>query len=547
MGVATVGCVATGLWFGGTILTMELGALPVGTMAVAGDHIVAVGEAAVAECDVSTAERYDLKGRIVLPGFIDAHSHPAAGGVEQGLAVLGEAATVDEVVSASKSWLAAHPTALWIEGGGWDQSKLDTAQPLAALDAAFPKLPVFLSSSDGHSAWVNSAALKRGGLILADGMAIPDPVGGRIERDAQGRATGIIREMALDPVLNVIPNYPQRIWDVGVARAMRELAQYGITTVVDADASTRALRAYVRADRQGLGAAVHAAISIAPAEGVGGVARAVAAQRVYASKNVKVSAVKLFLDGVVESRTAALLSPYDDGTLGELQFEQTVLAEIAAEAKKAGLQLHAHAIGDAAVRQFLDVVENVGADIPPLAAHIEMIDASDISRFARLGVLANMQTLWAFSDPFIEELTLPKIGAERGARLYPFGELERAGATLVAGSDWTVTTMNPWPAIEVAVTRRDPDSSAAALGGPAQALGVGQELRVEAALAAYTRDGARAVGSQTEIGTLTAGKLANFVVVDQNPLSIPIAELSDVVVEETWFRGRAVYVRATIN
>ena len=532
---------------------MVEGAAPAETFAISGEQIAAVGADQVAACDVAHAERHDLKGAVVLPGFIDTHSHPAAGGGEQGQVLLGEASTLEEVVAAAVTWAAAHPKAKWIEGGGWDQSKLDTVRPIAALDAAFPNTPALLYAADGHSAWANSAALRAGGLLGKDGL-VPDPVGGRIDRDAQG-ATGALRETAADAVASAVPETRGSDWEEGVRVAMAELAKYGITGVVDADASDGALRAYRTADRaNGLGADVLAAVSIEPAEGAAGVDRVARWRLKYRGQHVHVDAVKLFLDGVLEARTAAVLEAYDDGTFGEAMFSAEQLREIVARADSLDLRLHAHVIGDGAVRAFLDGLRVKTNRRTPMAAHLEMIAPSDIGRFATLGAAADIQALWAFSDAFVKDLTLPKIGVERGTRLYPFGELERAGATIVAGSDWTVTTMNPWPAIEVGVCRMDPErvapendgegrnpsSGSGAAGGDSvaeePALGVGQELSVERMLAAYTRTAASVLGL-SDAGTLEAGKRANFVVVDRNPFRIPVEELSGVVVKETWFEG----------
>jgi hypothetical protein len=170
-----------------------------------------------------------------------------------------------------------------------------------------------------------------------------------------------------------------------------------------------------------------------------------------------------------------------------------------------------------------------------LAAHIELIDPADVLRFAPLGVVADVQALWAYPDRFVQSLTVPVVGPERAERLYPFGSLRRANATIVAGSDWSVTTMNPWPAIEVAATRRDPDDAT----GPV--LGTGQELDVDTMIAAYTSTAASALATHEPLGTLAPGAWADFVVLDRDPATIPVAELSEVGVAETWLAGRKVY------
>ena len=207
--------------------------------------------------------------------------------------------------------------------------------------------------------------------------------------------------------------------------------------------------------------------------------------------------------------------------------------------ERAGLQVHAHAIGDAAVRQLLDAYARFEAQgarpgHPPLAAHIELIDPADIPRFAALGVAADIQALWAYPDRFIRDLTVPVVGPERAARLYPFGDLDRAGTHIVAGSDWSVTTMDPWPAIEVALTRRDPDT-------PGDPLAPDQALSLDRMIAAYTADAGAALPTDLRLGRLEVGAPADFVVLDRDPWALPSDQLSDVTVRETWVAGRRVY------
>lgn len=534
-GQAGVSCSATLLFVGGTVLSMVPGAKPANILAIHGDRVVSVGSAVdVASC--GSVSRIDVRGSVILPGFIDAHSHPAAGGVEQGLAQLGEATTIDAIVATAKTWAAEHPDRIWVEGSGLDESNFAGTIPISALDIAFPDRPVLLYAADGHTAWTNTLALEMAGL-LRGGLLVPDPPGGRIERDENG-ATGILRETAADAVLEMVPAATQSDWNVGVEFAMGELAKWGITAAVDADAGIHALRAYRRYDRRkGLSADILAAISVEPREGAAGVQRAARWNARFRSRHLRIDGVKLFVDGVIEARTAAVIEPYDNGTYGELMFSPDQLRAVVAAADARELRVHAHTIGDAAVRAFLDALEPGGARKTPLAAHVELVAHADLSRLTRLGVAANVQAVWAYRDAYLEELTFPVLNEAQGARLYPFGDFARSGVQIVAGSDWTVTTMNPWEAIEVAVTRRDPAGS----GG--SVLGTDQELSVERALAAYTSEAATVLGLP-EVGTLEPGKRANFVVVSANPYEVGGAALGDIVVQQTWFEGRQVYQRA---
>ena len=507
-----------------------------GAFAVKGGKVVWVGVAAPSpECLAGVGKVLDLDGAVVFPGFSDMHVHPAEGGMETRMVQLGAVADEAALVAAVAAWAVATPGDAWIEGAGWDAVALDGVEPLLALDVAVPDRPVFLASADGHSAFVNTAAMRAAGLDPAR-----PPRGGVIDLDAQGRPTGWIRETATDVVAGAIPARSEDQLDAAVVAGAAELSRFGITTVIDANADGDSLAAYVRVDEAGkLPLRVYAASEVGPEHPRSAVGRVLRMARTFRSAHVRVDAVKLYLDGVVESKTAVLLAPYADGTNATLNYTDDELTRIAESATRKGLQLHAHAIGDAAVRQFLDVVEAVRPPpgLPPLAAHLELIDPADIPRFATLGVVADAQWLWAWPDPYVTKLTVPLVG-ERALRLYPFGELARAGATLVGGSDWSVSTPNPWSAIEVAVTRRDPDNADGAV------LAAEQAVSLETAVRSFMGAANAAVPASArlvEVGSLRVGSAADFVVLDRDPTTIPPAELSEVVVRETWFEGRRVF------
>ncbi len=504
--------------------------------AVTGGEVVWVGETAPsAACLAGVGKVLDLDGAIVFPGFSDMHVHPAEGGMETRMLPLDAVTNGTTLVAAVATWAAGTPNRAWVEGAGWDPVALDGVAPLAALDRALPLRPVFLASADGHSAFVNSAAMRAAGLDPTK-----PPRGGVVDKDAQGRPTGWIRETATDLVAGAIPAWSEAELDASVVAGASAISHYGITTVIDANADGDSLAAYLRMDNAGrLPMRVYAAVEVGPAHPRSAVARVVRMAKALRSPHVRVNAVKLFLDGVVESKTAALVAPYVDGTNGALNYTDDELQRIAESATRKGLQLHAHAIGDGAVRQFLNVVEAVKPppDLPPLAAHLELIDPADIPRFVTLGVRGNAQWLWAYPDPYVTLLTVPIVG-ERAQRLYPFGELARAGATLIGGSDWSVSTPNPWPAIEVAVTRQDPDHPDGAVLAAEQAVDLATAVRsfMGAANAAVPP-----ASRLAEVGSLRVGSAADFVVLDRDPTTIPPAELSEVVVRQTWFEGRRVF------
>jgi predicted amidohydrolase YtcJ len=520
---------------GGPVYTMT--AEDARALAVAGDRIVWVGVDPSGRIGPDT-EIVELDGRALFPGFIDAHTHPAMSGAEALDVSLYDAGTLTQLLAAVSAWAAANPESAWVRGGGWDVSLFNDSLDKSQLDGVVADRPAFLSSADGHSAWVNSAALAAAGVS----DTTPDPEDGEIERDANGEATGVLREAAADVVGDLMPGWAASQVDAGTADGLAEAASFGLTSLVDANADEDLLAAYRRADDAGtLTARVFAAVEVEPgfaAEGVGELQDL--ADR-YAGGGLSVNAGKMYVDGVIESQTAAMLEPYEDGTNGELCFTDQELADSAVALDAAGFQLHFHAIGDGAVRQALDAVAaaesaNGPADRRPLLAHLEVIDPADAVRFAESGALADFQPLWAYPDPYITDWTLPFIGDERAALLYPMRSVLAAGGTLVAGSDWSVSTMNPWEAIEVAVTRQDP-------AGGGGTLNADEAVSLEDAVAAYTRDGALAIFAEGELGTLEAGKLADLVLVDRDPFGIDPTDLSNVVVQGTWAGGRRVFER----
>ncbi len=481
-------------------------------------------------------ERVDLGGATVLPGFTDAHNHLLWSGADLLLVDLYAARDLAALEAAVTTWAAAHPDEPWVQGGGWALTTFVDVLDRDLLDAWVPDRPVYLYSADAHSAVVNSLALELAG-IDAD---TPDPVDGTIVRDGAGEPTGLLLEGGMGLVEVVLPPYSDELADEGLRNAQREANSFGVTNVVDPLVEPWMLAGYVRADNAGaLTVRVHGAGYVDAADPDPVVALEALRDR-FSSPRVEVNAGKLFLDGVLETQTAYLLAPYVDGTNGTPVFGRDHLYDVAAAMDAAGFQLHAHVIGDGAVRQLLDAVAHVEQvngprDRRPLAAHIELVHPDDVPRFAALGVLADAQPLWAYPDSYIRDLTWPVIGPERSEWLYPFGSLEDAGAVLVGGSDWSVTSQNPWEAIEVMVRRSNPWRDAKLVLVPEE------RVSLDTAIRAYTADGARASFSEDELGTLSVGARADLVVLDRDPWAIPVEALSDVVVTSTWLDGEVVW------
>jgi predicted amidohydrolase YtcJ len=522
---------------GARILTMDAAKPEASAMAVVDGRIAAVGSEADVAPFLKAAKILDLPGALVLPGFQDSHNHLVWSATELEDVDLSSVADNDALRKAIEEGMASLPEGAWVRGSSWDIAAFPNASA-AILDQFTGSRPVYLAALDGHSAWVNSAALKLAG-IDEPGKA---PEGGRIEVGADGRPNGILRESAMTLVSKLLPEYPDSQVDNGLTRALEEAQSYGITAIIDPAAKEWMLRGYQRFDAAGkLKLRVKAAVEIEPKEGAAGVTRVLELQKRYAGPHLEVNAAKLFVDGVIETRTAALLEAYvGSNQAGELLFTPEAMKEIAIAADAARLQLHAHAIGDRAIRVTLDAYEaarkaNGARDSRHQITHLELIDPADIRRFGQLSVLANIQALWAYPDSYIADLTEPQIGPERSEWLYPFGALKEAGATLVGSSDWSVSSMNPLEAIQTGVTRQDIADAKGRVLTPQHRLDVMDMLR------AYTVNGAFARFDEEQSGTLTVGKRADIVVLDRDITSIPPTEIAAGKVLVTLINGAAVY------
>lgn len=482
----------------------------------------------------------ELEGRMVLPGFHDTHLHPISG-IRLTEPTLGDLDTREAILDSVGRYAAGHPEQAWIRGAGWQLPVFPNANPRKEwLDQIVPDRPVYLRAADGHSAWVNSKALEIAGIA----RATKDPVNGRIERDpATGEPSGTLRETAMDLVGKHLPARTQAELQAGVRRALAMANALGITTVHEANAGPELLQAYAALDRAGqLNARVVAAMETDPQAGISQVDSLRAWRGRYAgSQYFSPRAAKIFADGVIEAKTAALLMPYASGAdRGETNLTPRAMDSLVAALDAAGFQVHVHAIGDRAVRMTLDAFEharqhNGPRDARPIIAHLELVDSADIPRFAALGVIPSFQPLWAYADEYITQLTEPVLGPARSRWLYPIGSFARAGVRLSAGSDWSVSSMNPFEAIQVAITRRSPDSAA----GPAWIPEETVDLRTM--LTAYTMGGAYAAGEESSNGSLEIGKSADLIVLDRNLYRIPVTEIHSARVLLTILDGREVF------
>lgn len=522
---------------GGAVYTLNATQPRAQALAVKSGHIVAIGT------DQEIAEGYkgkveiDLAGQMLLPGFHDGHSHPVLGGVELAQCRLGELTTVDGILAKVRACNDANPGAAWLLGAGWDLSLFAQANPSKALlDAISTQRPIFLGGADGHSSWANSKALARAGID----RATPDPHNGIIERDAStGEATGTLRESAQDLVRAVVPPLSAAARRDGLLRALSMANGFGITSIDDADAGADELAAYRDLDRTGqLTARVVASIPVTSPE-----AEALMHPEVRNSgARLRTDSAKIFVDGVLEGETAALLEPYLDhpGFAGDLKMSPEALNARLIELDRRGIQVHMHAIGDRAVRVALDAVAaareaNGPSDNRHHIAHLQLADPADRPRFAQLGVIANFQALWAFPDLYVTDVNLPQVGQARVDHMYPIGSMQQSGARIVGGSDWPVSSMNPLLAIETAVTRSDPT------GYIAGVLNEAERVSLADMLAAYTINGAYLMHQENLTGSLEVGKAADVVVLARDLFKIPPQEIGEVAVTRTLLEGVTVY------
>lgn len=528
---------------GGKVYTLDGARSWAEAVVVRDSRLVYVGTDAGARPFLGPKTRLiELGGKMVLPGFHDSHVHLVSGGVELGQCDLNGAATLAEALSRIRAYAAAHPTKPWIVGGGWDLPLFPGGNARReVLDEVVGNRPAYLTAADGHSAWVNSKALALAGMD----KSTPDPPQGRIERDPKtGEPSGTLREAAADLVSAHLPKTSAAERQVGLAKALRLAHSFGITSAIEASASEAVLETYRALEERGeLSMRVLASLYVDSLRAEEQVGELVALrEKVKGARRLRATAVKMFADGVIESGTAALLAPYvgRKGSRGELNFEPQVFARLATALDKAGFQIHIHAIGDRAIRESLNALEaarkaNGARDSRHHLAHIQLFDPADIPRFKGLGVIANFQPLWAYADPYITDLTEPVLGPERSRWLYPIRSLAASGARLAAGSDWSVSSLNPLEAIEVAITRRDPSS------GPGPAWRPEETVDLATMLAAYTTGGAWLAFQEKNTGSLEVGKAADLIVLDRNLFALPPYEIGEAKVLLTLVAGQEVW------
>jgi predicted amidohydrolase YtcJ len=483
----------------------------------------------------------ELENRFVIPSFIDSHVHPAASGIQLDQLYLGDMKTKEEILTAVKKYAEEHPTNSWVLGNRWQLPVFPNANPKKEwLDEIVPDRPVLLDSADGHSTWANSKALELAGV----NKDTPDPPNGRIERNEKGEPSGTLREAASRLVRKITPQPTADERLSGLKKAIETMNRLGITGFQDASVRRESLETYQKAEAQGiLTARVRTAQYADPKLPIDQIDQFIKFREEFQGKHYGAGTVKIFADGVIEANTAALLKPYLDEKkdLGIYNWQPEALNAFVQKLDQEKFQIHFHAIGDGAIREALDALEfarkkNGPRDARPLIAHLELIDPADIPRFHSVPAIACFQPLWAYADPYINDLTIPKLGPERSRWLYPMGSVAQDHGPLAFGSDWSVSSVNPLDGIEVAVTRCDPDADSCK-----ESFLPMEKLNLPTALRAYTLGSAYANFWEKETGSLEQGKSADFVVLSKDLFKIPPADINKSKVLMTVFEGKIIY------
>lgn len=521
------------------------GAAPSGpeptAIAAEGDTIVAVGtDRQIGILITDKTKVIDAQGRRVIPGITDSHAHLVSGGFQLARLTLRDVRSREEFVQAVQAEVKKKIKGEWVIGGRWSVESWDKPESpnKAWLDPISPENPVFLTRMDGHQALVNSAALKLAG-INADGP--PDRVGGEIERNPKTREpTGILKESAMDLVAHLIPEPTRPERREALVRAMKHANSLGVTSVHDMSQSAD-LEVFRQASEQNaLTVRITAYLSVE--DWPSRFDDAVEARKLWTTPYFRLAGLKGYMDGSLGSRTAYMREPYSDaaptmlhprGQLTAFASSQTFGQQVA-QADAKGLQMAVHAIGDGGIHLLLNAYEaaakqNGSSDRRHRVEHAQHLLVSDIPRFAKLGVVASMQPFHKSDDGRYAEKAL---GAERLKGSYAFRQLVDAGALVIFGSDWPVVTMNPFAGIDAAV-------NAKTLSG--EVWLPSHSLTMEEALRAYTVSPPKAIHQESRLGTLEAGKLADMVILTDDPLTIPANRLADVKVAQTIVGGKAVY------
>jgi len=507
-------------------------------IAVLGDRIVAIGSKA--EIDLwrgPSTKTIDAKGKLVLPGFNDAHVHFVSGGQQLNSVELNDATSAAEVARRIAERAKARHKDEWIQGGDWDETKWSPAAlPTKELiDAVTPDNPVFVNRYDGHMALANSVALRMAGITAKTA----DPPGGVIVRDAQGNPTGALKDAAMDAVFKAIPPLTHEQRMRAVKRALAHAASLGITSVQDMNPEYADIAIYSELlDKGELTTRIYAAPLIPQVEDQ----VKLGIRRAFGSSFLRIGALKAYADGSLGSATAYFFEPFTDqpnnrGLLSETMQPLSLMRERMMKADAAGLQLCTHAIGDAGISTILDLYAEIAkahgpADRRSRIEHAQHMAAKDFDRLAQLKVIASVQPYHAIDDGRWAE---KRIGHDRAGRTYAFRTFLDHGVRLALGTDWNVAPLNPMLTIYAAVTRATLDGKNPGGWFPEQKLSVAETVE------AYTVGSAYAEFQEGEKGSITPGKLADMVILSDDIFNIDPVKIREVKVVRTLVGGKITY------
>ena len=502
----------------------------------AAGKILAVGQAQALLARYPGAKHLDVGTATVVPGLIDAHGHVEGLGLTFLTVDLVGSANKQEIVGRLRAFEKTLPAGAWLIGRGWDQNDWpDKAFPAAAdLDAAFPERPVWLYRIDGHAGWANTAAMR---AIQRDLAGNWQPDGGIIRRDAAGRPSGVLIDNAMDLMEAVRPPMDEATAERALVLGMQAAVEHGLTGVHDAGIPLEELRRYQRLADQG-----QVPLRIyAMADGNKAALQFLCRNGLYRhpSGRLQMRAVKLYADGALGSRGAAMLEDYSDdhGNRGLMVMSAEELAVAADKAHRCGVQVATHAIGDRGNRMALDAYAKVlGRDVDSdhrwRIEHAQILSPDDVPRLAKLHVIASMQPTHATSDmPWAQD----RVGPQRIAGAYAWRQVRDAGTHLALGSDFPIESVDPRLGLYAAVTRSD------AQGLPAGGWYPDEKLTAFEALRGFTLEAAYAGFGEHEVGSLEAGKRADFVVLAEDPLKVPDAALRSLTIQATYVDGKPVF------
>jgi len=525
----------------GRIYTVDVTRPIASAVAVRGGRIVFVGSDGEARALVgSTTRVVDLQGNTVVPGLIDAHAHLLGLGTSLRRVNLVGTTSYQEVVARVVEWAKTVKPGEWIVGRGWDQTRWPGAAfpTHEALSRALPNNPVALSRVDGHALLANAKAMELAGVTAAT----PDPSGGRIMRSSSGAPSGVFVDNAEELIARAIPESSPEEKRRAILAAIAECNRYGLTGIHDAGQDTATIRIYEDLAREGNFNLRNYVMLSDP----GG--RAAALSNPYIARGPQsalydgrlwIRSIKLYSDGALGSRGAALLAPYSDepSNSGLLVSQPPHIAMMAELGLARGFQINVHAIGDRGNRIALDAFESALRKTPKAdhryrIEHAQVISPEDIPRFARLGVIPSMQATHQTSDMRWAEA---RVGAERVRGAYAWRALLNTGVIIANGTDFPVEEVNPLLTFHAAVTRQD------AAGNPAGGWYPDQRLTRQEALQSMTIWAAHAGFQESAMGSITAGKYADFVVLDRDIMRVPDSEIPRARVLSTWVGGKSVY------